>query len=633
MTVHGINGTGHIKQKSDGPPFAPDDGPKLGVKHGIEPTGLTPAAYFEKVALEDLKQNKRLSRSGMSGTRSYKLNGAQDDGARVTRMRFVVCTLGVVGMAVSQMSRMVINVSITQMVDKSAHQHSDDNQHQIEAIDGSCPWPADEQRTTEICMSTERSPVGGEFEMSLPGAAEPATLASSSTLPPGETWSFGPSTSSNGNADDGAEPPVSPGNAADWYELETERNESEPTPTTTEQMLADVGVADDGDQSDATSGTEPGDESSMSLAIAPAPSEQHTDHHHRDLDQTTADSHKNEQLPGHRNHAITNETVTSSPLPAPAVASAYPRFKWTIQQQNVLLGGFYYSYFVFMVLGGRMAEIYGAKYVLMLSVAGSAVINLATPWLAVTSFHLLVVSRIVMGAIQAGVFPATYALMGKWLTITEASIFAPLIKMSLRLGSFFGTLIPGLVTGWTNVFYLSGTLSAVWSILWFVVATSDPADNFWVSRGELARINRKKRCHAKLEHNETNSESVELDEGPKWGAYKAANGTTTMATDDAQQGRCVPTDAGNNINNKANVAPVKRGTPWIKLITAPSVIALMIVKLTFNYALDFLAIELPSYLKYVHHASKAKVSCVCPVSGAASSVEEASGEGAHERTI
>lgn len=32
----------------------------------------------------------------------------------------------------------------------------------------------------------------------------------------------------------------------------------------------------------------------------------------------------------------------------------YDKFKWTIKQQNLLLGGFYYSYFVVMILGKLM---------------------------------------------------------------------------------------------------------------------------------------------------------------------------------------------------------------------------------------------------------------------------------------
>lgn len=221
-----------------------------------------------------------------------------------------------------------------------------------------------------------------------------------------------------------------------------------------------------------------------------------------------------------------------------------------------------------------MAEVYGAKYILMLAVAGSALINLATPYMARNSFNLLVFSRILMGIIQSGVFPAMYALFNKWLTMSEASIYAPLIKMNLRLGMLLGSLIPGLLPGWPSVFYFTGTVSAIWSIAWFFIATSEPDGNRWVSKEELKHIMKKKAKPIKEEMVE-----VELKE-------RNSNGLS----------------AERKPKKKASLK-----TPWLRIITAPSVIALIVVKLTFNYAIDFLAIELPSYLKYVHHASTQKV--------------------------
>lgn len=226
-----------------------------------------------------------------------------------------------------------------------------------------------------------------------------------------------------------------------------------------------------------------------------------------------------------------------------------------------------------------MAEVYGAKYVLLLSVAGSAIINMATPWMARTSLGLLVFSRVVMGAIQAGVFPGMYALFSKWLTMSEASIYAPLIKMNLRLGMLLGSLVPGIISGWPNVFYFTGLISTVWSILWFLLATSSPQENRWVSQAELEHIMRKKK-RPPVEEEEA-VEMSEMDSGQAKDERKKANIKTKRAS---------------------------LKTPWLKIITASPVIGLILVKLTFNYALDFLAIELPSYLKYVHHSSRQTVS-------------------------
>lgn len=223
-----------------------------------------------------------------------------------------------------------------------------------------------------------------------------------------------------------------------------------------------------------------------------------------------------------------------------------------------------------------MAEVYGAKYVLLLAVGGSALINLATPIMARKSFYLLVCSRILMGIIQSGVFPAMYALFNKWLTMSEASIYAPLIKMNLRLGMLMGSLIPGLMPNWPSVFYFTGIISAIWSLAWFFIATSEPNGNSWVSKEELDHIMKKK---AKPKPDEL--DEVEMEE-------RNANGGTEK--------------------NEKPKAKASLKTPWVKILTAPSVIGLIIVKLTFNYAIDFLAIELPSYLKYVHHASTQKIS-------------------------
>ncbi|CAA2962120.1 inorganic phosphate cotransporter [Olea europaea subsp. europaea] len=265
-------------------------------------------------------------------------------------------------------------------------------------------------------------------------------------------------------------------------------------------------------------------------------------------------------------------------------ASQNDKFMWSTKDQSLIKGGFYYSYFFFMVLGGRMSEIYGAKYVLLLGVAGSAIINLATPWMARNSFTMLIISRTIMGAIQSGVFPAMYALINKWLTMSEASIYAPMIKMSLRTGGLLASLLPGLISNWPDVFYVVGGLGAVWSVLWLFISTSEPSTNRWVTKTELKHILKKKRQVVKQQDEE--------EEGIKMAEVEDKN-ETSVKVDQAK---------------KAQPLPVK--TPWIKIITSPSVIGLIMAKLSFNHANDFMQIELPSYLKYVHAISDGKRSFI-----------------------
>lgn len=72
-------------------------------------------------------------------------------------------------------------------------------------------------------------------------------------------------------------------------------------------------------------------------------------------------------------------------------------YDWSGAQISLLQSAFAYGYTPFMIPGGRMSEVYGAKWVVFLSGFGSAICSLAVPFLADYSFILLVISRTLMG--------------------------------------------------------------------------------------------------------------------------------------------------------------------------------------------------------------------------------------------
>lgn len=102
------------------------------------PRGAPPDAVFKRMGANN--GERRLSSGNIkqndtsSGNRKSEGNG--------TKIRFVVCTLGLVSLAMSQMSRMVLNLSITSMVDPSMRAKADTSKI---SSDGSCPWPEDSE--------------------------------------------------------------------------------------------------------------------------------------------------------------------------------------------------------------------------------------------------------------------------------------------------------------------------------------------------------------------------------------------------------------------------------------------------------------------------------------------------------
>src|SRR5690349_17623956 len=109
-----------------------------------------------------------------------------------------------------------------------------------------------------------------------------------------------------------------------------------------------------------------------------------------------------------------------------------------------------------------MSEIFGAKWIISVSLIGSAVINLATPYLA-SSVFLLVTARVILGALQGGLFPSSFQMASKWLPLKERSTAMGLIGVAGASGSIIGSSLTGYlsdngflgIAGWPSAFYVS----------------------------------------------------------------------------------------------------------------------------------------------------------------------------------
>lgn len=98
---------------------------------------------FKRMVMNDKKQNQRLSASLSKSANGHSL-GSSSKGKDATRtnMRFIVCVLGLFSLSVSQMSRMILNQTIKDMVHPSMHK-KDTSSGDTSISDGSCPWPDD----------------------------------------------------------------------------------------------------------------------------------------------------------------------------------------------------------------------------------------------------------------------------------------------------------------------------------------------------------------------------------------------------------------------------------------------------------------------------------------------------------
>lgn len=233
------------------------------------------------------------------------------------------------------------------------------------------------------------------------------------------------------------------------------------------------------------------------------------------------------------------------------------RYEWSGAQVSLLQAAFSYGYTPFMIPGGRLSELYGAKWIVFLSGFGSALCSLLTPFLADHSFTMLVVSRVLMGICQTGVSPALYALLTRWLPKAEASVYLPLIKVAVMLGFMSGSLLNGFLT-WRMTFIGVGLVSLAWSLVWTLCVTSEPEQHKFIGASELKFIR----------------QQLGRDTDEK----KATAGSETGKSG-------------------------KTSAPWLRIIFNPVVLAFMFTKFTVKVSTDTQTMQIPMYLKRILHVS------------------------------
>ncbi|XP_067010084.2 sialin isoform X2 [Anabrus simplex] len=135
----------------------------------------------------------------------------------------------------------------------------------------------------------------------------------------------------------------------------------------------------------------------------------------------------------------------------PGNSSLNQSLAWTEHTKGVLLGAFYWSYWLTELPGGLLAQRFGGRYTLC-----------GVTW------------------------PAMHSISAHWIPKTERSKF-----MTSYHGASVGTAVTyplsGLVIasfGWEYVFYLTGTLSIIWCICWWLLVFDSPAQHPRLSERE-----------------------------------------------------------------------------------------------------------------------------------------------------
>jgi len=145
---------------------------------------------------------------------------------------------------------------------------------------------------------------------------------------------------------------------------------------------------------------------------------------------------------------------------------------------------------VIQVIAGWMGDRVGGKWLFGGGIAACAALTLLTPPAAYLHVVTVIVLRILEGAFEGFMLPATHALLSRWTPAAQSTRCVTMVFSGQEFGIVVGILLAGVLSdhdsagGWPSVFYVFGTVGCVWSVAWCLLGYSSPSTHPRISTSE-----------------------------------------------------------------------------------------------------------------------------------------------------
>lgn len=132
------------------------------------------------------------------------------------------------------------------------------------------------------------------------------------------------------------------------------------------------------------------------------------------------------------------------------------------------------------IAAGQLSQLVGAKILLTIASIVCALLTLSTPLAIEWDWKLLLLMRTLQGFFQGVFFPSFHALLSKWTHPSERGFLSSIAYSGMYVGTFVMLASSGVLTttsvGWPLIFYASGFITLIWSLVWSIYGSSSPAD-------------------------------------------------------------------------------------------------------------------------------------------------------------
>jgi MFS family permease len=158
-------------------------------------------------------------------------------------------------------------------------------------------------------------------------------------------------------------------------------------------------------------------------------------------------------------------------------------------EMGLVLSGFFFAYALLQIPSGLFGQLVGSRRGLSIVMGASSLIGSAL--CLVGSLPLLLLTRIGMGAAQAGVFPCSIPTIRNWIPQARRSLATGMLGSFMSVGGALGTLAMGALlptVGWRVAFAVFAVPGLVFAALYYLWFRDRPEEHPDVSDAECALI-------------------------------------------------------------------------------------------------------------------------------------------------
>lgn len=164
-------------------------------------------------------------------------------------------------------------------------------------------------------------------------------------------------------------------------------------------------------------------------------------------------------------------------------------FHLTEGEMGILMSGFFWSYALFQIPAGYLAEKIGQKKALGFSVGWWSLFTALTG--VATGFKSILGFRVGLGIGEAGAYPSNAGITKRWFPKKERATVSGLFDSGSKFGGAVAMpLIAWMIVqfDWRKTFMIVGLLGIIWTIIWLAYYKDQPKDHKGVNKYELEYI-------------------------------------------------------------------------------------------------------------------------------------------------